>query len=118
MGVGTPTFIQKAAISAWDDDADIQKNSHRYVTKRDILLPILKEKGFEVFGAEAAFYLWFSHPKLPTSQDLYTYFLNHDIAIAPGTVFGKDGEGFARMVYCETDETLNKAKEKIASFQL
>jgi len=117
MGVGTPTFIQKVAIPAWDDDISLKKSSEIYKQKRDILLPVLKEKGFQIFGADASFYLWFSHPKLPTSQALYDYFLDHDIVIAPGYAFGSDGEPYARMVYCETIETLEKAKEKISKFR-
>lgn len=118
MGVGTPTFIQKAAISAWNNDQSLKENQERYLKKRNILLPVLKEKGFEIFGAEAAFYLWISHKKLPSSHALFEYFLNHGIAIAPGTMFGNDGEGYARMVYCETSEILEKAKEKISTFDL
>lgn len=118
MGVGTPTFIQKAAIAAWNDDKSLKDNQDRYLKKRNNLLPILKEKGFEVFGAESAFYLWISHKKLPSSKALYDYFLSHDIAIAPGTTFGNDGEGYARMVYCETSEILEKVKEKISTFNL
>ncbi len=117
MGVGTPTFIQKAAITAWNDDESLKKNSETYKKKRDIIASILKEKGFEIFGAEAGFYLWISHPKLPTANALYDYFLEHDIVVVPGTAFGRDGENYARMVYCETIETLEKAKEKISQFR-
>lgn len=118
MGVGTPTFIQKAAIMAWEDDASLLKNRERYLNKREIILPALKEKGFEIFGGQASFYIWFSHKKLPSSKEIFVFFLNHNIAIAPGTVFGNDGEGYARMVYCETVDVLNEAQKRIKEFNI
>jgi len=113
MGVGTPTFIQKAAITAWEDVVHPKENAERYKKKRDMILPVLKEKGFDIFGAEAGFYLWFSHPNIETSEELCDLFAEKGIVITPGTAFGKDGEGYARMVYCDTEEIIEKVISRV-----
>lgn len=115
MGVGTPTFIQKAAIDAWLDTDHSKNNVSAYKEKRALLLPVLRQKGFDVFGSEAGFYLWFSHKKFPTSASLCEYFASANIMITPGTAFGSDGEGYARMVYCDTLSTIKEAAERITA---
>lgn len=113
IGVGTPTFIQKGAISAWNDDVHVLKHREHYQKKRQLLKQALLSKGFEIYGGDAGFYFWFSHPNLLTSEDLSRSFLNADLLITPGTVFGSDGEGFARMVFCVRDDECDKVRNRI-----
>jgi LL-diaminopimelate aminotransferase len=113
MGVGTPTFIQKAAITAWDDSHHADENARMYKVKRDKLMPVLKEKGFKIFGAQAGFYFWFSHPKLTTSDDICNYLLEADLVVTPGTAFGDGGDGYARMVYCDTNDIIDEVINRL-----
>lgn len=118
MGVGTPTFIQKAAISAWNDMKHPQENASLYKEKKELLQPILEKKGFEIFKAESTFYFWMSHKKGYSSKELSDHFLKSGILITPGTVFGKDGEGYIRMVYCVTKESILEVKRRIEEMEL
>jgi LL-diaminopimelate aminotransferase len=117
MGVGTPTFIQKAAITAWTDVVHPKENAENYKRKRDMILPVLKEKGFDVFGAEAGFYLWFRHPNIETSDALCDLFASQGIVITPGTAFGDDGEGYARMVYCDTEAIIEETVRRVRKLE-
>ena len=116
MGVGTPTFIQNAATLAWEDMTHPQNNASHYRLKRDLIKPILESKGFNVFGGDAGFYFWFSHPDYKTSDSLFQWFLDSGLLVTPGTVFGDDGEGYVRMIYCETDEIMATVADRLSTF--
>lgn len=113
MGVGTPTFIQNAATLAWDDIVHPQNNINDYRAKRDLIKPVLESTGFHVFGGNAGFYFWISHPDYPSSAQLSEWFLSHGILVTPGTAFGPDGEGYVRMIYCETEDIMNQVRHRI-----
>ncbi len=118
MGVGTPTFIQKAAISAWNDMTHPQDNAAAYKEKRDLLIPILESKGFEIFGGNSTFYFWMSHKKGLDSETLSSRFLDAGILVTPGNVFGKEGEGYIRMVYCITKDMISTLIERLSQLEV
>ncbi len=115
MGVGTPSFIQEAAREAWLDENHCVAMRAGYIKKRDIILEALERKGFKIFGADAGFYLWISHPALKTSEALSDWFIEGGMLVTPGTAFGEDGEGFVRMVYCLTDSACYDVAARIES---
>lgn len=118
VGAGTPDFIQKGAIAALEDDQHPRDFASKYKARRDRLISALESKGFEVFGANAGFYLWFSHPQQPSSDAIYEAFIDAGLLIAPGHCFGEDGEGFARMVYCITDEVSLEVARRIEQVEI
>ncbi|PKL77074.1 MAG: succinyldiaminopimelate transaminase [Candidatus Melainabacteria bacterium HGW-Melainabacteria-1] len=118
MGVGTPDFIQAGGIAALADDQHPRDFAERYRVKRDRLVLELEAKGFKVFGAQAGFYLWFSHPALPTSEDLLEAFIEAGLLLTPGTAFGPDGEGYIRLTYCVTNEICDRVAEAIQAVKL
>src|SRR3989344_5848066 len=54
---GVPNIIQDAAIAALDDDAHVESMRQLYRKKRDVLLPALREAGFEPTEPAATFYV-------------------------------------------------------------
>ncbi len=100
MGVGTPSFIQEGAIEALSDDEHVVQHREEYLQRRDFYKAIFERLGFKVWGADAGFYLWMSHPKYKTSQEAFDYALEKGYIVTPGTAFGTDGEGYVRAVYC------------------
>ena len=118
MGIGSPTFIQEAAIEAWQDDKHPQEFCQRYKKKRDVIVSSLQKKGFVIFGAKAGFYLWFSHPKLPSAQEIYQTFLDNDVAITRGDSFGEAGHQWCRLTYCITDEQVKQLVDAIDRIEL
>jgi LL-diaminopimelate aminotransferase len=118
LGVGTPDFIQDAAIAAWDDDQHPKEFSEEYKIKQKIIREALEDKGFQIFGGEASFYLWFSHPKFTSSDQLMQLFIEQHLVLTPGTAFGKDGEGFIRMVYCSTLDQCEEIAQRISALKI
>ena len=100
IGVGTPMFNQVAGITAWNDESHVQISRKQYAAKRQIIRQALEFKGFEIYGGKHGFYFWISHPQIQSSDGLFDLFLNKNICTIPGTVFGKDGQGYIRIVYC------------------
>lgn len=118
IGVGIPNFIEPGGIAAWNDDEHPRAFAALYKARRDLLTQALEAKGFDVFGAQAGFYLWFSHPKLKTSDDIMEAFIEAGLLITPGTSFGDDGEGYARMIYCITDALCQEVAERIGNIDV
>ncbi|WDE98778.1 aminotransferase class I/II-fold pyridoxal phosphate-dependent enzyme [Lentisphaera profundi] len=118
LGVGTPDFIQDAAIAAWEDDQHPKVFSEEYKVKQKIIREALNAKGFDIFGGDASFYLWFSHPKFNTSEELMQIFIEQHLVLTPGTAFGQDGEGFIRMVYCSTLDQCEEIAHRINSLNI
>ncbi|EDM28941.1 aminotransferase, class I and II [Lentisphaera araneosa HTCC2155] len=118
LGVGTPDFIQDAAIAAWNDDQHPKQFSEEYKIKQKIIREALESKGFEIFGGDASFYLWFSHPQFSSSEQLMELFIEQHLVLTPGTAFGKDGEGFIRMVYCSTLNQCEEIAKRIQSLNI
>lgn len=118
MGVGTPDFIQAGAIAALADDQHPRDFANLYRLKRDRLKAELEAQGFEVFGANAGFYLWFSHPALPTSEELLETFIQAGLLLTPGTAFGDDGDGYVRLTYCITNEVCEQVIACIRKLEL
>ena len=118
MGVGSPTFIQNAASLAWSDIKHPKENAAYYLTIRNTFKPLLESKGFCVFGADAGFYLWMKHKTISCSDKLVDLFLSSGILVTAGTAFGKDGEGYVRMVYCDTEVTMNEVVERLELLEI
>ena len=118
LGVGTPDFIQDAAIAAWQDDQHPQTFSVEYKEKQHIIRTALEAKGFKIFGGDASFYLWFSHPNFKTSDELMEIFMAQHLILTPGTAFGKDGEGYIRMVYCSTLEQCHEIARRVNNLNI
>ena len=78
-----------------------------------MIKPKLEKLGFKIFGAQAGFYFWLSHPHLRVSDKICEFMLDHDMLLTPGTAFGKDGEGFARMTYCDSLDTCKKIAARL-----
>ncbi len=118
IGVGIPQFIEPGGIAAWSDDQHPRDFTERYRLRRDRLVSALEAKGFDVFGAQAGFYLWFSHPKLTRSDAILEAFIDAGLLITPGTAFGDDGEGYARLIYCITNDLCEQVIERIGQIQI
>lgn len=74
-----------------------------YQRKRDIIVPGLKEIGYEVVDPEGAFYIF---PKTPIDDDVaFTRkLLERNILVVPGSGFGRAGH--FRLSYCVDDAFL------------
>lgn len=96
--VNTPA--QFAAIAALDGDQNSVTNMvTEYKIRRDSALIEARRTGLEVVQPGGAFYLWVDISKSGLSSRDFAFSLlrNHSTAVAPGTAFGSNGEGWIRI---------------------
>lgn len=96
QGVATPSFVQEAAVVAWQDDAHAERQRSLVAEKRAILEPALLDRGLRIDGSAATFYLYVRVPEGETSESFADRLLEASIAVAPGSFFGPSGEGWVR----------------------
>ena len=77
-----------------------------------------KEMGLACFEPYGAFYVFPCIKEFGmTSEEFATEFLKAEkVATVPGTAFGESGEGFLRISYAYSLETLKLAMEKLNKF--
>jgi len=109
-GVTPQGFVQRASVAAWDDEAHVEEHRARYAAKRAVFLELFAERGVDVAGSEATFYLWVKVPAGRPSLDWAIELLERGgLVVAPGSFFGPEGEGYARMAMVPTLEDCQRA---------
>jgi acetylornithine aminotransferase len=109
VGTAPQEFVQRASVVAWDDERHVEETRARYAAKRDVLLPVLADKGWEVVASEATMYLWVVAPE-GTADRL----LEHGVLVAPGAFFGPSGEGYIRFALVPTLDECTRAAAILA----
>lgn len=111
-----PTTSQYAAIEALKHgDQDVEEMRDAYNERRRFLLHEFKEMGLPCFEPYGAFYIFPSIKEFGmSSEDFCTDLLmKKKVAVVPGTAFGESGEGFVRISYAYSIESLKAAISRI-----
>ena len=114
-----PTTSQYAAVSALrNGDKDVEMMRESYNQRRRYLMHAYKEMGLDCFEPFGAFYTFPSIKRFGiTSDEFATRLLKEEkVAVVPGTAFGDCGEGFLRISYAYSLESLKKALGRIGRF--
>ena len=109
-GTAPPTFVQRASVVAWEDDAHVAEIRAHYARKRAVLLPALRAAGLEPAGGDASFFLWLRVATGETDEGVAARLLGeHGIVVAPGSYLGAGGEGHVRVALVPTLEQCQRA---------
>lgn len=114
-----PTTSQYAAVEALKNgDKDVEEMRRSYNHRRRFLMNAFREMRLDCFEPFGAFYVFPCIKEFGmTSEEFATKFLMEEkVATVPGTAFGASGEGFLRISYAYSLETLKIAMEKLAKF--
>lgn len=114
-----PTVSQYAAVEALKHgDADVEMMRNSYNQRRRFLLHAFKEMNLPCFEPNGAFYVFPCIKEFNmTSEEFATKFLKEEkVATVPGTAFGESGEGYLRISYAYSLDTLKVAMERLARF--
>lgn len=114
-----PTTSQYAAVEALrNGDADVAVMRESYNQRRRFLVHRLREMGLTCFEPYGAFYVFPSIQKFGMSSDDFatTLLQEEKVAVVPGTAFGDCGEGFLRISYAYSLESLKKALDRVEHF--
>jgi acetylornithine aminotransferase len=117
VGTAPPTFVQRAAVTAWGDEEHVVETRARYAAKRDVILPALEGAGLEPAGGDASFFLWLRVPHREDAEAFALRLLDDlGLVVAPGPFFGAGGEGHVRAALVPTLEECRRAAELLASW--
>ncbi len=111
VGTAPQEFVQRASVVAWSDERHVEETRARYAAKRDVLLPAIAAKGWEVVASEATMYLWVA---VPDADALVDALLERGVIISPGSFFGPSGEGYVRLALVPTLDECRRAAAMIA----
>ena len=109
VGTAPQEFVQRASVVAWSDERHVEETRARYAAKRDVLLPVLVAKGWEVVASDATMYLWVAIPTGETAEAVAERLLQRGLLVSPGTFFGPSGEGYIRFALVPTLEECGRA---------
>ena len=114
-----PTTSQYAAVEAMrNGDEDVAMMRAEYNIRRKYLLRRFEAMGLECFEPFGAFYVFPCIKEFGmTSDEFATTLLNAKrVVVVPGTAFGNSGEGFVRISYAYSLESLKIALDRIEEF--
>ncbi|MET3556922.1 aminotransferase [Streptococcus rupicaprae] len=114
------TVAQHGALEALKngkDDALPMKEA--YIKRRDVIIEKMTALGFEIIRPDGAFYIF---AKIPTGYNqnsfdfLQKFARKEAVAFIPGAAFGQYGEGYVRVSYAASMETIEEAMKRLARF--
>ncbi len=114
------TISQKAAVRALVQgisDAEVMREEYR--ERRDYVYQAMTKLGFEVARPSGAFYIF---AKIPAEyeQDSMAFCIDlaekNQLAIIPGIAFGPEGEGYVRISYAASMESLVEAMNRLSTY--
>ncbi len=114
-----PTTSQYAAIEALKNgEADIAAMVEEYDMRRRLIVNGFNKLGLTCREPLGAFYAFPSIKSTGMSSDEFCEKLlySKQVAIVPGTAFGRGGEGFVRASYCYSVDHIKTALERIGEF--
>lgn len=114
-----PTTSQYAAVEAMKHgDDDVVRMRDEYDNRRRYLVSALRNMGFECFEPFGAFYVFPSIKNFGMTSDEFANLLLQEekVAVVPGTAFGQCGEGFIRISYAQSIDSLKEALERMERF--
>jgi succinyldiaminopimelate transaminase len=107
VGTAPQEFVQRASAVAWNDERHVEETRARYRAKRDVMIPAIEAKGWEIVASDATMYLWVAGPDADA-------LLEGGILVAPGEFFGPSGAGYVRLALVPTLDECERAAAILA----
>ena len=124
LTVGAAAPLQDAGVVAVGlPEVYYRKLAADYTVRRDRLIGILREAGFDVMVPEGAYYLMcgISNWDIPSDVDFCRYLIEKiGVAAVPGSSFFKNpesGRDLIRFTFCKSEETLALAEARLKGVQ-
>jgi len=107
--------IQKGAVAALNSDKSWFDSMNVIYKKRRVLTEKLAEKlNCKVYKEGVGLFVWAKLPEGITSSEKFIDQILHEkhLFIAPGTIFGSNGEGYVRFALCVKEEKVQEAIDR------
>lgn len=110
IGTTPPTFVQRASIAAWNDEAHVAQARERYARKRELLASAAVRAGLLDAGEPAGIFLWLGVPG-GDDERAHELLLERSLLVVPGSYLGAGGEGYLRVALTGPAERTARAAE-------
>lgn len=113
------TQAQVGGITALCDcDDEVEAMRQEYDRRRKAIYRGLREMGLPVFEPKGAFYIFpdIRSTGMTSSEFCEKLVQEEKVAVVPGSAFGTHGEGFIRISYAASMETIEEALRRMARF--
>ena len=114
------TMAQHAAVEALTaGKKDAEPMKKEYIQRRDYIIEKMTNLGFEIIKPDGAFYIF---AKIPAgyNQDSFAFLKDFAqkkaVAFIPGAAFGRYGEGYVRISYAASMETIREAMKRLEEY--
>jgi aspartate aminotransferase len=111
------TVSQKAALTAWAEEAETARARHReiFAGRRDRLLQLFSRESLKAVTPEGAFYTMVDVRDYGSSMEVAETLLDFGVVTIPGIAFGTESEGFLRVSFCADLPVLEEGVKRIAA---
>ena len=110
-------FAGIEALTVGKDDAEPMKAE--YIQRRDYIIGKMAELGFKIIKPDGAFYI-FANISACYNQDSFAFLKDFAqkkaVAFIPGAAFGQYGEGYIRLSYAASMETIREALKRLKDY--
>ncbi|PNY18285.1 pyridoxal phosphate-dependent aminotransferase [Streptococcus parauberis] len=115
------TMAQYAGIEALTvGKNDTQPMKEQYIRRRDYIIEKMTEMGFSMIKPDGAFYIFAKIPQGFGENDSFKFCQElarqQALAFIPGIAFGPFGEGYVRLSYAASMETIETAMERLKDY--
>jgi LL-diaminopimelate aminotransferase len=111
--------MDASAVALTSDQSWLLERNEQYRERRDIVVPALREAGFEVDVPKAAIYVW---GRLPDGVDERKYaealLDKTGVSVTPGSVFGSSGTGYIRISLGTPTPRVHEAMARVSAMGL
>ena len=114
------TMAQHAAVEALTAGKnDVEPMKKEYIQRRDYIIEKMTALGFEIIKPDGDFYIF---AKIPAgyNQDSFAFLKDFAqkkaVAFIPGAAFGRYGEGYVRLSYAASMETITEAMKRLEEY--
>lgn len=107
--------VQAGAVEALKlNNSWFEEQNSIYSARKKKVLQLISALNCEVSKDQVGLFIWAKTPKGQSSAALVDKLLyEKDIFIAPGFIFGSQGEGYVRFSLCANEEMIDEALKRI-----
>ncbi len=111
--------VQRGGIAALEEGEDwFEQLNSEYRTRKDLVCQMLDDLGCSYSPEQAGLFIWARIGDGQESSEIFcdTILQEAKVFLAPGTIFGKNGEGYVRVSLCNSPKVLIKAGQRISEY--
>ena len=113
VGLMAPGPVQQAAVIALDDDAHVEVQRGRYLSRLRVLADLLTRAGYPATLPDGAFYLWVPAPGGDAWEAARDLARRVGIVVSPGEFYGPEGKAYFRIAAVQPDDRIELAASRV-----